>query len=112
MSGFILWNWLLAHDEALSTHIQMRVHAVMAALSSPLSSLIGIPLHPSVLMGGVITGATGRQTDFIVCGKPAGSCPLVGKNRNTCNPSVTSFTSDKPQNLVKKNACTRTDVDT
>lgn len=61
----------------------MRDHAVMAALLSYLSSLHWYSSSLFVLMGGVITEATGMRPYFIVCGEPAGSCPLVGRKRNT-----------------------------
>lgn len=43
ISDFLPCNWLLTY--ALSSYIFMRVHAVVSALSSSLSSLIGIPLY-------------------------------------------------------------------
>lgn len=70
-----------------------------------------------VLIGGVITEATGKRLYFIASEKPGGSCRLVEGKGNTRHPLCDLInrhtTANKTQNLEGgKNACTRTDVET
>lgn len=62
---------------------------------------------------GAITEATGKRPNSIVCGKPAGSCPLVARMKQNMTPFRNLINQCPTANKTKvENACTRTDVGT